>query len=231
MTRPPPLSGDIAFWDGVAYSFPSLKGAASTAYYFECEQFLLRRFFPILHGQRLFKTDLWDEAKNSEILRWAAERGARPFGIDIAFDTAREARDVLSRPCGPDRGRRRSAAAVSREQLRPDLFDGDHRALSPTPMWRPASSAGFCDPGGRAIIGVPNKLDPFLRPPSWCTFSDAVGLYAYGMEKSFTPRGAARSAQCGGVPRDRAVGDPVHARLATESWISCAMSTAGRWPG
>jgi SAM-dependent methyltransferase len=40
-------------------------------------------------------------------------------------------------------------------------------------------------PGGRAIIGVPNKLDPFLRPALvWGLH--CFGLYAYGVEKSFT---------------------------------------------
>ena len=41
-------------------------------------------------------------------------------------------------------------------------------------------------PGGTAIIGVPNKLDPFLRP-LLVHVLNALGFYAYGMEKSFTP--------------------------------------------
>ena len=40
-------------------------------------------------------------------------------------------------------------------------------------------------PGGRAIIGVPNKLDPFLRP-LMVTLLNSLNLYGYGMEKSFT---------------------------------------------
>ena len=42
-------------------------------------------------------------------------------------------------------------------------------------------------PGGVAIIGVPNKLDPFLRP-LLVHLLNRFGLYAYGFEKSFTPR-------------------------------------------
>jgi SAM-dependent methyltransferase len=41
-------------------------------------------------------------------------------------------------------------------------------------------------PGGRGIIGVPNKLDPFLRP-LLVQGLRAFGAYAYGLEKSFTP--------------------------------------------
>jgi SAM-dependent methyltransferase len=40
-------------------------------------------------------------------------------------------------------------------------------------------------PGGKAIIGVPNKFDPFLRPLLvW--FLNKLSLYAYGFEKSFS---------------------------------------------
>ena len=42
-------------------------------------------------------------------------------------------------------------------------------------------------PGGRAIVGVPNRHDPFLRPLLvWAL--QAAGLYAYGYEKSFSRR-------------------------------------------
>jgi SAM-dependent methyltransferase len=42
-------------------------------------------------------------------------------------------------------------------------------------------------PGGRAIIGVPNRYDPFLRP-LLATLLQAVGLYGYGYEKSYSRR-------------------------------------------
>ena len=58
-------AGYVSFWDEVGATFPSLKGAASTRYYAQCERRLLGRYFPPLAGRRLFKTDLWDEAKNT----------------------------------------------------------------------------------------------------------------------------------------------------------------------
>ena len=42
-------------------------------------------------------------------------------------------------------------------------------------------------PGGIAIIGVPNRWDPFLRP-LLVTFLYHVGLYGYGFEKSYSRR-------------------------------------------
>jgi hypothetical protein len=41
---------------------------------------LLNRYFPALKHKRLLKTGLWDEAKNSQILFWAAEQGTDVTG-------------------------------------------------------------------------------------------------------------------------------------------------------
>ncbi|MDQ7858090.1 MAG: class I SAM-dependent methyltransferase [Armatimonadota bacterium] len=177
-------SSYAAFWEETGAHFPSLKGAASTAYYFECERTLFADFGARLGGARVLKTDLWDEAKNTEILRWAAEQGARPYGVDISFSIVREARALLW-------------------PHRPGCVVGDVRALPfPTGVFDLVYSMGTVEhfpetevavreiyrvlrPGGLAIVGVPNRLDPFLRPA-------LVGLmrladrYPYGMEKSYT---------------------------------------------
>jgi SAM-dependent methyltransferase len=42
-------------------------------------------------------------------------------------------------------------------------------------------------PGGRAIVGVPNRHDPFLRP-LMVSVMYALGLYGYGLEKSYSRR-------------------------------------------
>ena len=175
----------VSFWDDVGAHFPSLKGAPSTGYYFECERLLFEDFAPKLRDLVVLKTDLWDEAKNTEILRWVAEQGARPAGIDVALDVVREARQVLG-------------------VHRPAVAGGDVRALpirdasvdlvysmgtiEHFPEYAAAAREIFrvLRPGGTAIVGVPNKFDPFLRPLLVHTLN-AWGLYGYGMEKSFTP--------------------------------------------
>ena len=48
-------------------------------------------------------------------------------------------------------------------------------------MWR------VLKPGGRAIVGVPNRHDPFLRPLLVAALS-AIRLYHYGFEKSYSRR-------------------------------------------
>lgn len=186
-----------SFWGHVGRTFPSLKGAASTEYYFECERWLCETFFPDLRGRSLFKTDLWDEAKNTEILRWAARQGARPFGVDIAFDIVDKARLVL-------------------EPHRPGLVVSDLRALPfRTGSFELIYSMGTIEhfrdtevavreivrvlkPGGTAIVGVPNRLDPFLRP-LLVGVLNTLGLYAYGMEKSYTAGGLRRLVESAGL--------------------------------
>jgi SAM-dependent methyltransferase len=53
-------------------------------------------------------------------------------------------------------------------------------------------------PGGRAIVGVPNRYDPFLRP-LLATLLQAVGLYGYGYEKSYSRRALKQMLETAGL--------------------------------
>jgi SAM-dependent methyltransferase len=175
-----------SFWDQTGEHFPSLKGAASTRYYFECERHLMEAFFPELSGRLLLKTDLWDEAKNTEILQWAASRGAQAVGIDIAYPTVRQAKAAFDgRPLWC------AAADVRSIPLRDNSIDLIYSmgTIEHFPDYTVALGEMYrvLRPGGTAIIGVPNKLDPFLRP-AFVYVLNRFGWYPYGMEKSFTPR-------------------------------------------
>jgi SAM-dependent methyltransferase len=186
----------LDFWNDVGGNFPSLKQAASTRYYFECERALCERFFPPLQGLLVLKSDLWDEAKNTEILLWMAQQGARPAGIDIAYNIVHQAKKVLA-------------------DYRPRLAAADVRSL-PFPentfdlIYSMGTIEHFADygaavrelhrvlkPSGIAIIGVPNKLDPFLRP-LLVSLWNAFGTYPYGVEKSFTSRALRRLLESAG---------------------------------
>jgi SAM-dependent methyltransferase len=186
-----------AYWAGVGSDFPSLKGAASTAYYAECEQLLLAEMFPDLGGKSLFKTDLWDEAKNTEILRWAAERGARVAGVDIAPATVGEARRVLAghRP-------RFAVADVRRLPHPDDAFDlvysmGTVEHFEETEQAL-AEIHRVLRPGGLAVVGVPNRFDPFLRP-LLVALLDRLGRYDYGREKCYSHRRFAAMLEAAGL--------------------------------
>jgi SAM-dependent methyltransferase len=176
------------FWARVGERFPDLGGAASTRYYADNEQRLFTEHLPPLAGLRVLKTDLWDEAKNTRILAWAADRGARAFGIDIAEPTVNQARAAFRRDSGPLRA---AAADVRALPFRDASFDaiysmGTIEHFDETEQ-AVKEMARVLKPGGRAIIGVPNRHDPFLRP-ILATVLQTVGLYAYGYEKSYSRR-------------------------------------------
>jgi SAM-dependent methyltransferase len=176
------------FWEGVGDNFPDLGGAASTAYYRANEQRLLTEHLPRLAGCRLLKTDLWDEAKNTRILQWAHSKGASAFGVDISQPTVRQARRGFTEL---------KAAGGDVRQL--PFADGSFDAIYSmgTIEHFDASDVAVREmfrvlkPGGRAIIGVPNRFDPFLRP-ALVTLLWSLGLYDYGYEKSFSRRGLRR---------------------------------------
>jgi len=176
------------FWARVGERFPDLGGAASTRYYAANEQRLFTEHLPPLAGLRVLKTDLWDEAKNTRILAWAAHRGARAFGIDISEPTVVQARAAFTRGSDPLRA---AAADVRALPFRDASFDaiysmGTIEHFDETEQ-AVKEMARVLKPGGCAIIGVPNRHDPFLRP-LLAAMLQAAGLYAYGYEKSYSRR-------------------------------------------
>ena len=188
------------FWAGVGERFPDLGGALSTRYYSDNERRLFSEHFPALAGLKILKTDLWDEAKNTRILAWAIRQGAYGYGIDISRPTV-----IRARACDTPETRQpiRGAVADVRDLPFPDgsfdavysmgtieHFDETERAI--------AEIARVPKPGGRAIVGVPNRHDPFLRP-LFVTVLQAVGLYGYGYEKSYSRRALRRMLERAGL--------------------------------
>jgi SAM-dependent methyltransferase len=200
--RHPPMSGRSAyrgFWDGVGDRFPDLGGALSTRYYAECERRLFEEHFPALEGLKIFKTDLWDEAKNTRILVWAAEHGAIAYGLDLAEPTVRIAAETFrgARTCV-----HAAVADVRAIPFRDGSFDavysmGTIEHFDETEQ-AVAEIVRVLRPGGRAIVGVPNRRDPFLRP-LLVRALQAFGLYAYGDEKCYTRRELRTMLQAAGL--------------------------------
>ena len=192
MRRAPIAAGDAdsearyrGFWADVGTNFPDLAGARSTAQYRADEEWLLRTHLPDLAGCRVLKTDLWDEARNTRILRWAAGRGAHAFGVDISGAIVADARAGFT------------AAGLALGGVRGDVRTLPFRSGSFDAIYSMGTVEHFDDtdgalreifrvlrPGGRAVIGVPNRRDPFLRPALVAALYQ-LGLYDYGFEKSY----------------------------------------------
>jgi S-adenosylmethionine decarboxylase len=185
------------FWNDVGDNFPTLTGAASTTYYFENECRLIREALPNLDGCSLLKTDLWDEAKNTRILQWAADQGAKVYGIDLSEPIVRQAR------AGFDRQALRPVVSdVRRLPFADNSFDAiysmgtiEHFEETEASV---AELARILRPGGRLILGVPNRHDPFLRPVMVAVLS-RLGLYGYGYEKCYSRRALRRMIENAGL--------------------------------
>ena len=172
------------FWDDVGKEFPDLGGAASTELYCECEKRLIGQHLPDLVGKRVFKSDLWDEARNTRILQWIGQQGARVVGIDISKPTIDRARQEF-------RGAplRAACADVRALPFQDESFDVIY-SMGTIEHFAETKQAirellRVLKPGGRAIVGVPNRLDPFLRP-LFVAVLYRLGLYDYGFEKSYS---------------------------------------------
>lgn len=177
-----------SFWNEVGRSFPSLYTAPSTSYYFECERGLFERHFFSLKGKKVFKTDLWDEAKNSQILRWVAEQGAEVYGADISVIISQKAGRLFE---NKGLGCRFVAADLRAVPFAENSFDLLYSMGTIEHFLEHNQAVAECHRvlrrGGLAIIGVPNRFDPFLRPLMVVALTK-MGLYSYGYEKSFSFR-------------------------------------------
>lgn len=175
-------------WDKIAKKIDDLSSAPSTLYYKKSEINLFRQYFGNLRGKKLLKLDLWNEVNNTRILSWAAKKGAKVYGIDISSYLVQKTKENFEK-----------------EGLKGEFIVCDMRDLKlPNNHFDFIYTMGTLEhvhdyevavreiyrvlkPGGKAIIGVPNKLDPFLRPILVVWFmNNFLGGYLYEPEHSFT---------------------------------------------
>ena len=176
------------FWAETGAVFPVLDGARSTAQYREDERWLFRQFLSPLEGKVILKTDLWDEAKNTRILAWAATNGAKAVGVDLSPPIVHLARRhfeaqglQLSSAVSDVRALPFATGSIDAIYSMGTIEHFDDTEGAVRELFR------VLKPGGIAIVGVPNRWDPFLRP-LLVALLYRIGLYGYGFEKSYSRR-------------------------------------------
>jgi SAM-dependent methyltransferase len=175
------------YWAEQGRRFPrSFFGAPTTQHYLAEEKRLFRQHFGDLRGKPLLKLDLWNEAQNTEILLWAVQQGATGYGIDIAETTVRKA---LARGRTLDIPLEIAVADATRLPFLDNSFECVYTmgTIEHLPGPEPALKelARVLKPGGTAIVGVPNRRDPFLFFVA-SYFLQALGRYPYGFERWYT---------------------------------------------
>jgi SAM-dependent methyltransferase len=180
--------GQRLAWEKVAAAVRDFSEAPSTRYYRECEIALIRRAAGPLAGKRVLKLDLWNEAFNTRILHWIRAEGAEAVGLDHSVTVSSRARS---------NGRREG---FDTKLLRADIrelpfeegsFDFIYTMGTIEHIDEYRDAVAECHrvlrPGGRAIIGVPDRWNIFLRP-LMVEIMSRLGAYLYAPEKSFSER-------------------------------------------
>jgi len=172
-------------WDEIADGFRDIYPAASTKYYKRREIELINSFFGPLKDKKVLKLDLWNEAVNTRILNWMASEGADVYGFDISSITVRRA--YINAQTDGD------LLNVIQSDIRSFPYESNvfdfvytmgtiEHIVEYDQTLREVSRV--LKVGGKAIVGVPNKLDVFLRPLI-VKGLDIFALYPYSPEKSF----------------------------------------------
>ena len=175
-------------WNEAARKVKPYHQAPSTRIYFDQEKKLIDTHLFPLEGKKFFKTDLWNEAKNTQILKHVVKEGAKVYGIDISPSVTRQA--YLSFDHGENRPRMMSAD-IRKLPYKDNTFDYIYSmgTVEHFPETEEAIQELYrvLKQKGTAIIGVPNKHDLFLRP-LLVFVMQKLGLYSFGYEKSFSKK-------------------------------------------
>jgi len=183
-------------WERTAASVGDLWGAPSTGYYRRREMELIASTLGPLAGKRVLKLDLWNEAFNTRIGHWMEEQGAHLVAFDHSSTVAARARRQ-------SRGARRMLCADIRDIPFADRsFDCVYTmgTIEHIREYRHTlrEIRRVLRVGGKAVVGVPFRWDPFLRP-AVVTLLEWMGKYPYAPEKSFGPTELRRDLEGAGL--------------------------------
>lgn len=175
-----------SFWEAQAKKTTPFLDNPSTLYYLECEKILIKDNFKKLKGKKLLKLDLWNEANNTQILTWVAKKGAEVYGIDISSYIVKKAKENFKKQ---NLKHNFSVADIRKLPYKNNSFDYIYTVgtIEHVPDYNIALNEihRVLKKHGIAIIGVPNKYDPFLKSLI-IYITQYFGIFPYGYEESFS---------------------------------------------
>jgi SAM-dependent methyltransferase len=191
--------GQRLIWERTANALSDLWAAPTTQYYRRSEVALIQRAFGPLAGKRVLKLDLWNEAFNTRILHWMAEQGAEVFAFDLSHTVASRARRQAKGHAGCERV---ACADIREFPFRDASFDYLYTMGTIEHIREYRQSLGevrrVLREGGKAVVGVPYRWDPFLRP-LLVVLLELLGKYPYAPERSFGARELRRDLEGAGL--------------------------------
>ena len=174
------------YWNNKAKSLQDFSQAPSTLFYREREIELLKKWLPRLVGKKFLSLDLWDEVHNTRILSWVYGQKGVPYGIDISDYQVQQVQQKFAKTgLGSNHFR---VSDVRDIKFSDNVFDVVYGLGTIEHM--PDYGKAVCEiyrilkHGGLAVIGVPSKHDPFLRP-LMVTLMTWFDKYPYAPEKAF----------------------------------------------
>lgn len=151
------------FWDNYAKEFISIRGALSSNSLFKGELRLCNNF---LHNSyktgRFLKLDLWNEVHHTPIIDAIWKNYDEIHGIDIAPNIVARAKENLKAKKIPIKAR---VGDIRKLPYPDNFFDFVYTMGTiehiPRPIEAMREIYRVLKPGGRAVIGVPNKYEWF----------------------------------------------------------------------
>lgn len=174
------------FWSAYSEKFVSIAKAPSSLSLLKGNVRLCNEFLRYPNGKgKILKLDLWDEAHHTATLTHVAKNYSEVHGIDISPDVVRKASKRLSEMGVNVRG---IVGDMRKMPYKDKTFDfvftmGTIEHI-PEPKDAMVEIYRVLKPGGRAVVGVPNKYE-------WFGKSVALDIFAYfgikedGREHSF----------------------------------------------
>ena len=174
------------FWDTYAKDFTSIRDALSSYSYFKGELRLCRNYLTPKNRQgKLLKLDLWNEVHHTPLIESIWKNYEAVYAVDIAPSLVTRAAKILQAKKIPVKTK---IGDIRKLPYASNYFDYVYTMGTIEHIPRPIDAMReifrVLKPGGRAVIGVPNKYEWFGKSIILDILAD-TGFKEDGRELSF----------------------------------------------